>query len=96
MGGNYTEIHHNKVVVLSVRNGDVNIETMNDLVMEGGKKVHLINEVGHKIEVESSALADDELINENKYFNYDIDVEWYLANGYSLAEDAFRWIESAI
>lgn len=39
MGGNYTEIHHNKVVVLSVHNGDVNIETMNDLVMEGGKKV---------------------------------------------------------
>jgi hypothetical protein len=39
MGGNYTEIHHNNVVVLSVHNGDVNIETMNDLVMEGGKKV---------------------------------------------------------
>ena len=39
MGGNYTEIRHNKVVVLSVHNGDVNIETMNDLVMEGGKKV---------------------------------------------------------
>jgi hypothetical protein len=31
-----------------------------------GKEVHLINEVGHKIEVESSALADDELLNENK------------------------------
>ena len=58
-----------------------------------GKKVHLINEVGHRIEVESCALADDELFNENKYSNYEIDVEWYLANGYSLAEDVFRRIE---
>ena len=58
-----------------------------------GKKVHLINEVGHRIEVESCAIADDELLNENKYSNYEIDVEWYLANGYSLAEDVFRRIE---
>ena len=35
-----------------------------------GKKMHLINEVGHRIEVESCALADDELLNENKYSNH--------------------------
>lgn len=62
----------------------------------GNSKVHLINEVGHKIEVESSTLADDQLLNENKYSNYDIDVDWYLTNGYSLAEDAFRRIENGI
>jgi hypothetical protein len=58
-----------------------------------GKKVHLINEVGHKIEVESCALADDKLLNENKYSNYDIDVEWYLANGYMTPEDMITSIE---
>ena len=59
-----------------------------------GKKVHLINEVGHKIEVESSALADDQLLNENKYSNYDIDVDWYLANGYMTLEDMRKSIEN--
>ncbi len=58
-----------------------------------GKKVHLINEVGHRIEVESCALADDELLNENKYSNYEIDVEWYLANGYMTLEDMITSIE---
>ena len=58
-----------------------------------GKKVHLINEVGHRIEVESCALADDELLNENKYSKYEIDVEWYLANGYMTLEDMIKSIE---
>lgn len=58
-----------------------------------GKKVHLINEVGHRIEVESCALADDELLNENKYSKYEIDVEWYLANGYMTLEDMITSIE---
>ena len=58
-----------------------------------GKKVHLINEVGHRIEVESCALADDELLNENRYSSYDIDVEWYLANGYMTLEDMIASIE---
>ncbi len=59
-----------------------------------GKKVHLINEVGHKIEVESSTLADDQLLNENKYSNYDIDVDWYLANGYMTLENMRKSIEN--
>ncbi len=57
-------------------------------------KVHLINEVGHRIEVESCEYEDNQLLKENKYSNYYIDVDWYLTNGYSLAEDAFRRIEN--
>ena len=33
-------------------------------------------------------------VEKNKYSNYYIDVDWYLTNGYSLAEDAFRRIEN--
>ena len=58
--------------------------------------VHLINEVGHKIEVANSELIEDRLSNERNYANYHIDVNWYLANGYSQAEDVFRRIENGI
>lgn len=58
------------------------------------KTVHLINEVGDRIEVECKDFSKSELLNEQKYSNYDIDVDWYLNNGYSLAEDMFRRIES--
>ena len=51
-----------------------------------GRKVHLINESGHKIEVESSSLAEDEQLEKSKYSDYDIDVDWYLANGYMTVE----------
>jgi hypothetical protein len=54
------------------------------------KTVHLINEVGDRIEVERKDFSKSELLNEQKYSNYDIDVDWYLNNGYSLAEDMFR------
>lgn len=57
-------------------------------------KVHLINEIGHKIEVESSEFMDDQLLNENKYSNYNIDVEWYLSNGYMTLEDMRKSIEN--
>ena len=57
------------------------------------KTVHLINEVGDRIEVERKDFSKSELLNEQKYSNYDIDVDWYLNNGYSLAEDMFRRIE---
>ena len=57
------------------------------------KTVHLINEAGDRIEVERKNFSKSELLNEQKYSNYDIDVDWYLNNGYSLAEDMFRRIE---
>ena len=46
------------------------------------KTVHLINEVGDRIEVERKDFSKSELLNEQKYSNYDIDVDWYLNNGY--------------
>ena len=58
------------------------------------KTVHLINEAGDRIEVGRKDFSKSELLNEQKYSNYDIDVDWYLNNGYSLAEDMFRRIES--
>ena len=58
-----------------------------------GSKVHLINECGDRIEVDSSVLADDQLLNENKYSNYYIDVDWYLSNGYMTLEDMRKSIE---
>ena len=61
-----------------------------------GRKVHLINESGHKIEVESSALAEDEQLEKSKYSDYDIDVDWYLANGYMTVEDMIKFIETGI
>ena len=57
------------------------------------KTIHLINEVGDRIEVARKDFSKSELLNEQKYSNYDIDVDWYLNNGYSLAEDMFRRIE---
>lgn len=57
------------------------------------KTRHLINEAGDRIEVERKNFSKSELLNEQKYSNYDIDVDWYLNNGYSLAEDMFRRIE---
>lgn len=60
----------------------------------GNSKVHLINEVGDKIVIEGSALADDQLLNENKYSNYDIDVDWYLSNGYMTLENMRKSIEN--
>ena len=61
-----------------------------------GRKVHLINEAGHKIVVESSALAEDEQLEKSKYSDYDIDVDWYLANGYMTVEDMIKFIETGI
>ena len=58
------------------------------------KTVHLINEAGDRIEVERKDFSKSELLNERKYSNYDIDVDWYLNNGYVIAEDGFDMIEN--
>ena len=60
-------------------------------------KLHLINEVGDKIIVEAKDFENKKKqLNETTNSNYHIDVDWYLTNGYSLAEDMFRRIENGV
>ena len=61
------------------------------------RKTHLINEHGNRQVVETRN-ADEEirLLNESTNSTYYLDVDWYLANGYSKAEDAFRRIENQV
>lgn len=49
--------------------------------------VHLINDNGEK------KVVDSKCLNESVNDNFHIDVEWYLSNGYSKAEDMFKEIE---
>ena len=58
------------------------------------RKTHLINEHGDRKVVETRN-ADKELqqLNESTNSQYFLDVDWYLNNGYSLAEDVFMRIE---
>ena len=58
------------------------------------RKTHLINEYGDRQVVETRNV-DEEIrrLNEKTNSTYYLDVDWYLANGYSIAEDAFRRIE---
>ena len=55
--------------------------------------VHLISKTGEKIVVPHKDYNDSEMLKDGKYDDYDLDIDWYLANGYSKAEDAFRRIE---
>ncbi len=59
-----------------------------------GRMTHLINEHGDRQVVETRN-ADEEIqrLNESTNSTYHLDVDWYLANGYSKAEDMFRRIE---
>ena len=58
------------------------------------KNVHLISITGEKIAVPHKDFNDSEMLKDGKYDGYSLDVDWYLANGYSKAEDAFKRIES--
>ena len=60
------------------------------------KNVHLISKTGEKIVVPHKDYNDSEMLKDGKYDDYNIDIDWYLANGYSIAEDAFRRIESQV
>lgn len=57
--------------------------------METTRKYHIIKD-GKQMEVSSEELHAIQESNESAEF----DVQWYLNNGYSLAEDVFRRIES--
>ena len=59
------------------------------------RKTHLINEQGDRKVVETRNV-DKELkqLNESTNSKYHVDIDWYLNNGYSLAEDVFNRIEN--
>ena len=58
-----------------------------------GKKVHLINKGGKTKVVEHSEFMDSQLLTENKFSDYEVDVSWYLSNGYMTLEDMRKSIE---
>ena len=59
------------------------------------RKTHLINEHGDRKVVETRN-ADRELqqLNESSNSKYHVDIDWYLNNGYVIAEDGFNMIEN--
>jgi hypothetical protein len=61
------------------------------------RKTHLINELGDRQVVETRN-ADEEIrrLNESTNSTYHLDIDWYLNNGYSIAKDAFKRIESQL
>ncbi len=58
------------------------------------RKTHLINEKGEKLVVETRDFMASQQNGDGKYEGYDLDVDWYLANGYVKTEDVFKRIES--
>lgn len=59
------------------------------------RKTHLMNEHGDKKVIETkNAEKQQEQLNEKNNSNYFLDIDWYLNNGYSIAEDVFGRIES--
>ena len=60
------------------------------------RKTHLINDKGEKLVVEMRDLNISQQNDDGKYDGYYLDVDWYLANGYSKAEDMFKRIEGQL
>lgn len=57
------------------------------------KNVHLISKIGEKIEVPHKEFNDSEMLNDGKYDDYHLDIDWYLNNGYTEISEARRIIE---
>jgi hypothetical protein len=57
--------------------------------------IHLINDAGEKLVVANREFVENQLSSENKYSNYRMDVDWYLANGYMTFEDMIKSIEGS-
>lgn len=57
------------------------------------RKIHLINNQGKKKVVEHREFMDAQLLTENKYSDFEVDVNWYLSNGYMTLEDMRKSIE---
>ena len=60
------------------------------------KNVHLISKTGEKIVVPHKDYNDSEMLKDGKYDDYDLDIDWYLANGYVTIEEARRRIEGQL
>ena len=61
------------------------------------RKTHLINENGDRKVVETRR-AEEEIKRLNKCTNtiFHIDIDWYLNNGYVIAEEGFKRIEGQL
>ena len=60
------------------------------------RKTHLINDKGEKIVVETREFNISQQNGDGKYDGCHVDIDWYLANGYSKAEDMFKRIEGQL
>ena len=60
------------------------------------RKTHLINNKGEKLVVETREFNISQQNGDGKYDEFYLDVDWYLANGYSKAEDMFKRIEGQL
>ncbi|SFO65263.1 hypothetical protein SAMN04487852_104119 [Prevotella sp. tf2-5] len=58
-----------------------------------GRKVHLINKEGDKLVIEHRDFMDSQLNVDNRYIDYEVDMDWYLNNGYMTLEDMKKSIE---
>lgn len=59
------------------------------------RKTHLINEHGDRKVVETrNAKKVLQQLNESSNSKYHVDIDWYLNNGYVIAEDGFNMIEN--
>lgn len=61
-----------------------------------GRKVHLINKEGNSLVVEHRVFMDSQLNADNKYSDYEVDINWYLNNGYMTLEDMRKSIEGIV
>ena len=57
------------------------------------RKTHLINEKGERLVVEMRDFNISQQNGDGKYDGYDIDIDWYLANGYMTLENMRKSIE---
>ena len=58
-----------------------------------GRKVHLINKEGDKLVIEHRDFMDSQLNVDNRYIDYEVDIDWCLKNGYMTLEDMKKSIE---
>ena len=55
--------------------------------------VHLISKTGEKIVVPHKDYNDSEMLKDGKYDDYEVDIDWYLCNGYMTLENMRKSIE---
>lgn len=58
-----------------------------------GRMVHLINKEGNRQVVEHKDFMDSQFNADNRYIDYEVDINWYLNNGYMTLEDMRKSIE---